>query len=106
LAYASGPNMECLVVTGDETPFGVIGGRITELWPMVGAQNVEARVGYRDQLGPTVTYGPWSARSGPGFCPVNERGRFFRFAVRIPAGEVWKFLQGGEIVGEQEGRRG
>lgn len=106
LAYASGPAMECLLVTGDQTPWGSIGGRITEVWPIVGAQNVECRVGYRDQLGPNVVYGPWSARSGPGFCPTNERGRFFRFATRIPAGETWKFLQGVDAIGEQEGRRG
>ena len=106
LATASGENAECLVVSGDETPFKLRGGRITEVWPLTQAQVVECRVGFRDQMGPPVQYGGWSERTPPGFCATNERGRYFRFATRIAAGETWRFLQGVDLTGVEEGARG
>lgn len=105
LSYASGLNAEAVLTTGDANPAGHRAMRITETWPIVDASEVFARLDSREYLGGALRQGIEYVRSAVGYCPTNERGRYFRARVRIPAGASWRFAQGLEINGEDEGRR-
>lgn len=106
LAYASGQNLEAALTTGDANPAGHRAMRITELWPIVDASEVFGRLQSREYLGTDLRTGTEQTRSVVGYCPMNDRGRYFRARVRIPAGATWRFAQGVEVNGEDEGRRG
>src|SRR5208337_3238218 len=80
---------------------------VSELWPIGDAVNadVSAAIGYRPAPGGPITYTPYSAMNGAGFCPQRIDSRFVRASVQIAAGAGWKRQEGVHFRGRPSGWR-
>lgn len=94
IAFDSGSHLEAVIATGDAQLAEGNGVYLSQIWPMTDAATVYARVSVRDNLSQQPRNGAERAMNRWSIVPVESRGRFARFRVRIPAGEAWTYAQG------------
>jgi len=105
LSFFAGPAMEAVLETGERQLADGQRFFANSVRPVVDSAAATVRVGKRDRIADERTWGQESAMQPSGECPVRSNGRYQRFRVRIPAGEVWSHAQGVDVRGMVAGRR-
>lgn len=105
LAFYEGDNLAATVETGEVQLFPERAAFVRSVRPIVDSSAALARVGKRDRLADTRTFGGSSAMNASGRCPVRSRGRYHRFRVTIPAGSTWTHITGVEVEASPVGSR-
>lgn len=83
-------------------------GLVTELWPIVDAQqraNVSARVGHRTLPGDNPTFTAAAVMNPYGVCEVRVDNRFLRARLDLAAETSWTRADGLLFVGKPTGKR-
>lgn len=106
MGYFTGPAMAATVDTPELQLFAGRRALLRALRPVVDGGQPTVRVGTRDRATDPVAWGPATAATPAGLCPVRASGRYHRARIALPAGAAWTHIQGiDELQARPEGRR-
>lgn len=105
LSFFEGSNLEATVETGERQLSPGKKTFVNSVRPLCDASGAVVRVGKRDRLADSRTWGTEASMNTSGHCPVRSNGRYHRFRTRIPAGQIWTHWQGVEAEGATTGKR-
>lgn len=103
LSFNEGSTLEALMET---TETELVEGRRAMLngcRPLIDGDTgaaTTARVGVRERMAGTVSYGSYSSLQSSGRVPLRKGGRYFRVGVKVSAGSTWTHARGVEITGQ------
>jgi hypothetical protein len=100
----TGATLAALVETGETDS----NGRrvfVTGIRPLTDAAAPTAALGYRETFNATVSYTPLTSQEVTGICGQRTNTRYARARVYIPAGAVWSYLQGADVIVQPAGKR-
>jgi hypothetical protein len=105
LSFFEGDTLEATMETGERQlmPFGR--SMVRSVRPAIDASAAVARVGKRERIADTRTWGAEASMQTSGECPVRSSGRMHRFRVRVPAGTAWTHAQGVGLKFSKAGTR-
>lgn len=100
LSFYEGSNLEATLET---TEAGLMEGRrvlVTGCRPLIDGDTgalATARVGTRERMAGTVSYGSYASLQASGRVPLREGGRYHRVGVKVAAGATWTHARGVEF---------
>lgn len=98
LSFFEGDTLEATMETGERQLTPSARSFIRSVRPAIDTTAALARVGKRERIGDSRTWGSESSMQTSGECPVRSSGRLHRFRVRVPAGTSWTHAQGVDVT--------
>lgn len=90
----SGDNQEAILETGEFQPIPGRRGRVLFARPLIDGGEPTVAVGTRVSQQGTVTWTLPRSVTSDGDVPLRAEGRYMRFRVTQPEGEIWQWAQG------------
>ena len=100
----TGATLAALVETGETDS----NGRrvfVTGIRPLTDAEAPTAALGYREAFNTAVGYTSLTSQEVTGICAQRTSTRYARARIYIPAGDVWSYLQGADVIVQPAGKR-
>jgi hypothetical protein len=79
--------------------------RLTSAYPIVDALAPTLTPQRREQRGAAFVDRSAVSINASGWCPMRSSGRFHRIKMNVPAGAVWQYAQGIDVLMQPEGGR-
>jgi len=100
LAFYEGSNMEALLETTEKDPIEGRRAMVMGCRPLIDGDTgalTTARVGSRERMAGSVSYGSYAALQASGRVPLRKGGRYHRAGVKVAAGASWSHARGVEL---------
>ena len=100
LSFYEGANLEATLETVEKDLIEGQRVMVNGIYPLIDGDTgaaATARLGTRDRMAGTVSYGSYSSMQTSGRAPMRKGGKFVRAGVKIAAGSTWTFARGVEI---------
>ena len=105
LSNLTGPFLEAQFETPDAQLNQSGRSYISGITPVINANQVFAKIGFRERLGDTIQFTAEEEMESTGEVPVVASGRYLRARLRIPTTVAWNLAQGVDPIVSQDGGR-
>lgn len=105
LAFFNGSNLAATIDTKEVQINGEGWATVTQIHPVVDADDLTAQIGGRARLGNTSSFDAAASLNSAGYCSVRNSNRYHRARINIASGDAWTHAQGVKLFGSPAGKR-